>query len=94
VQLSEKEAAVRSLEERLKGKEDLLKTVEMRLDTAVKSEARLKEQLNGEIARAFTVNATNFNLKHTLVDSQQEMDSLVSRYERAVEDLISRDNKI
>jgi DNA repair ATPase RecN len=33
-------------------------------------------------------------LKHTLVDSQQEMDTLVSKYDQAVEDLIKRDHKI
>lgn len=40
------------------------------------------------------MNATNFNLKHTLVDSQQEMDTLVNKYDQAVEDLIQRDQKI
>ena len=33
-------------------------------------------------------------MKHTLVDSQQEMDTLVSKYDQAVEDLIVRDHKI
>lgn len=40
------------------------------------------------------MNSQNFNLKHTLVDSQQEMDTLVGKYDQAVEDLIQRDKQI
>ena len=40
------------------------------------------------------MNSQCFTLKHTLVDSQQEMDTLVTRYDKAVEDLILRDHNI
>lgn len=41
----------------------------------------MKKKLTDELMRAQNMNSQNFNLKHTLVDSQQEMDTLVNKYE-------------
>ena len=85
---------MKSVSDRLQNKEDLLKSTEKRLETAIQSEMQLKAQLNEELSRAQNVNTQNFTLKHTLVDSQQEMDTLVGKYDKAVEDMIQRDHRI
>ena len=40
------------MKERLRGKEDIVKTSEQRLDVAIRAETRLKEQLVNEFTRA------------------------------------------
>ena len=65
-------------------KDDLLKNTQTKLDRAIESEKQLKTVLSSELSQKENMNS----LKNTLVDSQQEIDNLVLRYEKAVEDLI------
>ena len=83
-----------SLRDRLNNKDQQLKCTETKLESSIQSESQLKTQLNAELSRAQNINSSNFTLKHTLVDSQQEMDTLVGKYDQAVEDLIQRDHKV
>ncbi len=50
--VAEKEAEISGLLERMRGKDELLKTTEKRLESATKSEQSLKEQLTNELSRA------------------------------------------
>ncbi len=50
--VAEKEAEISGLLERIRGKDELLKTTEKRLESAIKSEQSLKEQLTNELSRA------------------------------------------
>ena len=50
--LREQQSEVKSISDRLQNKEDLLKSTEKRLETAIQSEMQLKAQLNEELSRA------------------------------------------
>lgn len=54
--LREQQSEVKSISDRLQNKEDLLKSTEKRLETAIQSEMQLKAQLNEELSRAQNVN--------------------------------------
>ena len=50
--LREQQSEVKSTNDRLQNKEELLKSTEKRLETAIQSEMQLKAQLNEELSRA------------------------------------------
>ena len=79
--IRELETEVLGLKERIKVKEEQLSAAERRYETVIESEKQLKEQLSKEFARVQTANNENYSLKGTLVDSQQEMDNVVSKYD-------------
>ena len=50
--LRDQQSEVKSTNDRLQNKEELLKSTEKRLETAIQSEMQLKAQLNEELSRA------------------------------------------
>ena len=83
-----------SLHKTCETKEQQEQTIKEQYDKEAENLLQTKQQLRDAVELRKAVKNQNASLKHTLNDSHKEMVDLVEKYERTVEELLDKEEKI